>query len=202
MGSLEELLSSAEKAGTSRIEFRDRIAAHGAPAVEAMAPWVRDPQLGAFAVRVIGRAAGHDARAEAIAALAEAARAGATPDIRRDAEEQLRTLGATRALAAGPECEILETGSRDDGRPFVRFVTRAQGESGHFTVGVAVVEALGLPTDARVELDILARDVHWRGVIDLRSGNEAYPRLKDQETRGLERIRPYERIEVTVTPAR
>jgi hypothetical protein len=38
--------------------------------------------------------------------------------------------------------------------------------------------------------------------MDLRSGNEAYPRLKDEGTRGLERIRPYERIDVTITPAR
>ena len=76
MEPLEELLFAAEKAGASRIEFRDQIAAHGAPAVEAMAPWVRDPHLGAFAVRVIGRAAGHGARAEAIAALVGAARGG------------------------------------------------------------------------------------------------------------------------------
>ena len=202
MEPLEELLFAAEKAGASRIEFRDQIAAHGAPAVEAMAPWVRDPHLGAFAVRVIGRAAGHGARAEAIAALVGAARGGATPAIRQDAEEQLRALGATRALKDGPECEIVESGLRDDGRPFVRFFTRAQGESGHFTVGAAVIGALALPTDARVELDILARDVHWRGVMDLRSGNEAYPRLKDEGTRGLGRIRPYERIDVTITPAR
>jgi hypothetical protein len=131
-----------------------------------------------------------------------AARGGATPAIRQDAEEQLRALGATRALKDGPECEIVESGRGDDGRPFIRFFTRAQGESGHFTVGAAVIGALALATDARVELDILARDVHWRGVMDLRSGNEAYPRLRDQETRGLERIRPYERIDVTITPAR
>ncbi|MEI8334287.1 MAG: hypothetical protein WCH74_10610 [Chloroflexota bacterium] len=49
---LEEALAGAQAADRStRIEWRDRIAEHGAEAIEAASPWVADPELGAFAVR-------------------------------------------------------------------------------------------------------------------------------------------------------
>ncbi|MBF6605209.1 MAG: hypothetical protein IVW53_06455 [Chloroflexi bacterium] len=39
-----------------RIEWRDRIAAHGARAIEGVRPWLVKPTLAAFAIRVIERA--------------------------------------------------------------------------------------------------------------------------------------------------
>ena len=53
---LTGLLARARRAGPAhRIEWRDRIAAHGRPAIEAIRPWLAEPRLAAFAIRVIER---------------------------------------------------------------------------------------------------------------------------------------------------
>jgi hypothetical protein len=51
--SIDELLERARVAGNDRIEWRDRLVAHGAPALQRIAPWLEDPILGFFAVIVI-----------------------------------------------------------------------------------------------------------------------------------------------------
>jgi hypothetical protein len=54
---LSTLLREAETASPmNRIEWRDKIAAHGARAIEEVRPWLQSPILAAFAVRVIERA--------------------------------------------------------------------------------------------------------------------------------------------------
>jgi hypothetical protein len=54
---LTTLLQAAETASPMhRIEWRDRIASHGARAIEAVRPWLASPVLAAFAIRVIERA--------------------------------------------------------------------------------------------------------------------------------------------------
>jgi len=54
---LSALLQEAETASPmERIEWRDRIAAHGARAIEGVQPWLDHPVLAAFAIRVIERA--------------------------------------------------------------------------------------------------------------------------------------------------
>lgn len=54
---LAPLLEEAEAASpANRIQWRDRIAAHGSRAIEGVKPWLADPILAAFAVRVIERA--------------------------------------------------------------------------------------------------------------------------------------------------
>jgi hypothetical protein len=54
MSELASLLESAQAAAPDhRIEWRDRIAAHGADAIEGIRPWLVDEGLAAFAVRVI-----------------------------------------------------------------------------------------------------------------------------------------------------
>ena len=66
---LEALLRNAEEATPAeRIEWRDRIAAHGPDAIEAIRPWLRDNALAAFAIRVVERAgtSGHQALARKI----------------------------------------------------------------------------------------------------------------------------------------
>lgn len=67
---LEEALAGARAADRlTRIQWRDRIAAHGAEAIDAISPWVADPKLGAFAVRVIEATAKFGERDAAVAAL-------------------------------------------------------------------------------------------------------------------------------------
>ena len=56
-GALAALLADARDADpTHRIDLRDPIAAHGAAAIEAVGPWLKEPALAAFAIRVIARA--------------------------------------------------------------------------------------------------------------------------------------------------
>jgi hypothetical protein len=53
----EAMIAAAEAPPTVRIEFRDAIARHGDPGVHAVEPWLDDPEMRRFAVRVIVRAA-------------------------------------------------------------------------------------------------------------------------------------------------
>jgi hypothetical protein len=107
--SLNDLVRRARAATPNdRIDLRDPIAAHGAPAIEAMAEWLADPELTRFAVRVIGRAADTGHRETAIQVLDEA-RQEATPDQRIDIDDELRRLGVAdpasrrpRARSGGP----------------------------------------------------------------------------------------------------
>ena len=197
---LDDLLTAARSAEQDRIQYRDPIAAHGATAVARIAPWTEDPVLGAFAVRVIGRAAGV-ARREAVAALVAAARSGATAPIRGDAEEELIRLGAARELTREDDFEIEETGTDVDGGRFARFTTRAQ-ESGSFTLRDPVMAALGLEMNPWVDLAIDCRAGGFSVVMKLESRNEVYRREKDRSTHLLSRIRPYELIEVTARAAK
>lgn len=99
--SLGDLLDKAREASPSdRIVFRDPIAAFGPEAITAVRPWVDDPKLGAFAVRVIEKTATGPARTAALAALAEA-RAGATGIIHKDIDDALARLGVASSIA-GP----------------------------------------------------------------------------------------------------
>ena len=93
---LEELVESARTADRMlRITFRDPIAVHGNDAVAAVRSWLLDPELGRFAVRVLGAAGGYGARSEAVAAL-HAAYSAASEAVQRDIDFALETLGATR----------------------------------------------------------------------------------------------------------
>lgn len=59
MTDLDDLLLQAREADPGeRILLRDRIAAHGEDAIEAMTDWLGDPRLAAFAVRVLERIGG------------------------------------------------------------------------------------------------------------------------------------------------
>lgn len=54
--SFDALVESARQAGPEdRIQFRDAIAAYGLTALPTMTSWLREPQLGAFAVRVLDK---------------------------------------------------------------------------------------------------------------------------------------------------
>lgn len=108
---LLDLLEEARDADLgSRIEWRDRIAAHGVEAVKEIRTWLADPSTVSFAIRVIERAATSiGAKQLAIDAL-RGVRGDTFPEsARRDAEESLKRLGVvshprqTLRVAATPK---------------------------------------------------------------------------------------------------
>jgi hypothetical protein len=91
--SLASLLqAAAEAAPDRRIEFRDAIAAHGAPAIKGVSPWLSDPALGAFAVRVIRKAVDADTLDVALASLRAAKTAAGSEGVTRDIEEAIKAI--------------------------------------------------------------------------------------------------------------
>jgi hypothetical protein len=91
--SLASLLeAAAEAAPDRRIEYRDRIAAHGEAAIKGVSPWLADPALGAFAVRVIRKATNPDTLDVALACLRSAKASAGTDCVTRDIEEAIKAL--------------------------------------------------------------------------------------------------------------
>lgn len=101
--------------------------------------------------------------------------------------------------SGGRGWRFLESGRHDDGRRWIRYGIVAHQQGGHFNVPRAVVDDLGIQVGSDAELEVVAADIHFKGVMKLASGTEAYYRSGDEQTRGLDRIRPYEHIEVTVS---
>lgn len=200
MDDLATLLAAARAPGADRIAYRDRIAAFGASAVDAMQEWLGDPELAKFAVRFLGRVDG-PARAGAVKVLVGAARSSVIAGVSGDAEEELLRMGEAARLKADKEVIVLDHGKDPDGLAFMRVRMRA-AESGHFTLPDPVMTGLDLPTNPRVEVDVACRAGTFTVVVKTESRNEVYARQRDQGTRDLARIRPYERITVTVRQAR
>ena len=91
--SLASLLeAAAEAAPDRRIEYRDPIAAHGEAAIKGVSPWLADPALGAFAVRVIRKAANPDPLVVALACLRSAKASAGSDGVTRDIEEAIKAL--------------------------------------------------------------------------------------------------------------
>ena len=106
MKALEKLIAEAEAAPVSRrIELRDPIAAYGVEAVNAVEPWLKDEQMAAFAVRVLGRICGSGATGEAADAAARMLRSAkrrASPAIAGDIDWELGQARAARLAPASP----------------------------------------------------------------------------------------------------
>ena len=122
---LDVLLARAESADPGhRIDLRDPIAAHGAAAIEAMTPWLKVPNLAAFAIRVIAKA-GLDGEREAAQAALRAARRRMDARLRADADWALGVLRVAPAPPAAPTPAARATRPRraeaprftDGGRP-------------------------------------------------------------------------------------
>ena len=102
-----ELLALLTEAQTAppmhRIEWRDRIASHGARAIEAVRPWLASPVLAAFAIRVIERAGANGETALAMQVLRSARSRvpAANKEDVRWAMQRLRHAGEP-ALATAP----------------------------------------------------------------------------------------------------
>ena len=106
MKALEKLIAEAEAAPVSRrIELRDPIAAYGVEAVAAVQPWLKDEQMAAFAVRVLGRICGSGATGEAAEAALKTLRSAkrrASPAITGDIDWELGQARAARLAPASP----------------------------------------------------------------------------------------------------
>jgi hypothetical protein len=94
---LDQLLRAAEKAdGQTRMDYRDPIAAFGAPAIERLAPWLLDARLGGFAVRAIARAATQADAAEAARSVLRRAQGRAPGVVDGDITQALAALTPSR----------------------------------------------------------------------------------------------------------
>ena len=100
---LSALLHEAETASPMRrIEWRDRIAAHGSRAITGVQPWLEHPVLAAFAIRVIERAGTNGEMALATQVLRSARQKVPERD-RRDVDWALQQIKARgRASVEGP----------------------------------------------------------------------------------------------------
>jgi len=88
----EAVMGAAEAPPSIRIEYRDQIARHGVAGIVRVTPWLTDPKMAAFAVRVIARAAEFGAADDARRALLGAIGSLVEP-ARSDAASALETLG-------------------------------------------------------------------------------------------------------------
>ena len=93
------LLEEARTASpASRIEWRDRIAAFGPPAIEGVRPWLSSPVLAAFAIRVIERA-GAVGDATLATKVLRSARTTVPPAVAADIDWALQRLRVTSQAA-------------------------------------------------------------------------------------------------------
>jgi hypothetical protein len=100
MDDLHRLLEAAAAADPlDRIGYRDRIAAFGPAAIEAVAPWLEDPRLGAFAVRVITVVADAGDAAHAADVLRSARARIDDPAVIRDVDELLARIAPRRGAS-------------------------------------------------------------------------------------------------------
>lgn len=92
--SLQALIGSAvREPQATRIQYRDSIAAYGSEAIDAVSPWLADPDLCRFALRVIWKAGELDAREHAVKVLLEAWGDPTAKVSRDDLDLHLRKLG-------------------------------------------------------------------------------------------------------------
>ena len=100
MSGLDDLLDAARQADKgSRILLRDEIAAYGDHAIGPIVGWLKDPRLGAFAVRVLQVIAADPAnRGSVIAELSAVSLRGLSPEVAGDVRKALTELRPT----AGP----------------------------------------------------------------------------------------------------
>jgi len=87
-------MGAAEAPPSSRIEFRDPIARYGSEGIARVTPWLADPTMAAFAVRVIARAADFGASDQSRRIL-RACLATLQGPARSDALSALEKLGAS-----------------------------------------------------------------------------------------------------------
>jgi hypothetical protein len=101
-GALAALLADARAADpVHRIDLRDPIAAHGAAAIEAVGPWLKEPALAAFAIRVIARA-GQDGERDIALTTLRGARRRLDPRFRADIDWAVGVLKVEKVPEPAP----------------------------------------------------------------------------------------------------
>jgi hypothetical protein len=103
MSDLDDLLKAAEAAGpVNRIEYRDRIAAHGAAAIAPLRRWLQAGGPAAFAIRTLVKIADDPAiRPHVLDALRSVDRRLLPEATAMDVNDALGQLGGGRASRAG-----------------------------------------------------------------------------------------------------
>ncbi len=119
MSGIERLLHAAEVAGPGeRIEYRDRIAAHGATAVGPLRVWLQDKRLSAFAIRTLLKIGEQPtARADVVAALRSVDRRAATAATAKDLVEAISRLGGSGGTRSVRETSPVGYGEWPGSRP-------------------------------------------------------------------------------------
>ncbi len=172
-----DLAAAAAHDRSDRIPaWRDRLAAHGGLAVDAVAPWVGDPDkdLFRFANRVIKKVAeaGGATREHAVATLVSVGRTEIPEENRRDLEQVLAEMkvtlvarpGKARPRKANRGEDVLPSEEREatvihgrktmpDGRTAIRFTAMAQAGSS-LGVPIAALAEIGLGHDDLVYLEV------------------------------------------------
>ncbi len=98
---LNALLAQAQTADPlDRIGYRDQIAAYGPRAILAIAPWLEDARLGAFAVRVVTVVADAGHLEDAVGALQTARPNITNPDVLSDVDAVLARIAPKPAPRA------------------------------------------------------------------------------------------------------
>lgn len=121
---LAALVQQAQAASAmDRIAWRDRIAAYGTRAIEAMRPWLNDPTLAAFAIRVIERAGAYADATEAMRVL-RSARSKVPPHVRGDVDWALKRL--RRQVEPDVEATSHRRGEVDPPRTAARILRSAR----------------------------------------------------------------------------
>ena len=143
---LEQAMTAAEKATPlTRIDFRDPIAHFGEEGITAVQPWLRRPELAAFAVRVITRAGELGSKRTAVAVLAVELKTAASESMVNDLQSGLHRLGATRLGSGGtasPKARARATFSTPEhdlvrGRSYKRRDLHAAGWGGNPQSGIS-----------------------------------------------------------------
>ena len=157
--------------------WRDRVAAFGLEAVDAVGPWVGDPDqdLFRFANRVIKKVAdsGGATREHALATLLAIGRTDIPGENRRDLEIVLGEMNITRMPRPGATSprqvnrgeDVLPFEEREatvihgheslaDGRTGIRFTVMAQAGGSHFGIPVSARAELGLGHGDKVYLEV------------------------------------------------
>ena len=139
----DAVMGAAEAPPDIRIEYRDPIARHGTAGIERVAPWLTDPKMAAFAVRVIARAADFGAADDARRAL-QAAVASLAEPVRADAVAALEKLGARPRQPSGrgsrtpiPQANVMSPEELIEDRVYKRRDLHLSGLGGNRQKGIS-----------------------------------------------------------------
>ena len=137
----DAVMGAAEAPPSIRIEYRDQIARYGSDGIDRVTPWLGDPALAAFAVRVIARAADFGA-AERSRQVLQTSLATLQGPPRADALSALEKLGGPlsrpRTRKGGPpDPPAMSLSELAEGRVYRRRELHSAGLGGNQQKGIS-----------------------------------------------------------------